>query len=105
MYIYAEVDPGLSETGLMFKGRVWDAVSEDIGFVFLKYKNHTYCKILCMCLPFNPLTHMIHLQAKKRCTLITKSIKLALHICLYINKYNMKTKRPTETYNYVITHH
>ena len=29
------MNPGLSETGSMFKGRVWDAVPEDIGFVFL----------------------------------------------------------------------
>ena len=65
MYIYAEVDPGFSEIGSIFKGRVWGAAPEDIGIVFLKHKNHIYCKILCMCLPFNPLSRMIQLTGLK----------------------------------------
>ena len=41
MYIYAEVDPGYSETGSVFKGRVWGAAPADIGVCIIKtQKSH-----------------------------------------------------------------
>ena len=54
----------------------------------------------------NPLTHNYQITGLKTiCTLIAKARKLALYAYLCINCYNAKIKRPTENYNYSITHH
>ena len=56
----------------------------------------------------NPFTCMVSLTFKCPKTeraLIAKARTLDLYACLCINCCNMKTKRLTENYNYIFTHH
>ena len=74
----------------------------------LYYQNTETAPLKVIGQVLNPFTRMVSLTfkcPKTECTLIAKARKLALYACLCINDYNMKTKRPTENYNYILIHH